>query len=45
MCDMVRMKDEIEKAYPRQCIEDKDGEYRYLYTECGNSCILSTLIR
>lgn len=25
-----------EKAYPRQCTEDKDGEYRYLHTECGN---------
>lgn len=33
---MVRMKDETEKAYPRQSTEDKDGEYRYLYTECGN---------
>lgn len=29
---MIRMKDETEKAYPRQCTEDKDGEYRYLYT-------------
>lgn len=25
-----------EKAYPRQSTADKDGEYSYLYTECGN---------
>ena len=27
---------ETEKAYPQQSTADKDGEYSYLYTECGN---------
>lgn len=27
---------ETEKGYPRQGTSDKDGEYSYLYTECGN---------
>ena len=34
---MVLMKNETEKAYPQQSTADKDGEYIYLYTECGNS--------
>lgn len=25
-----------EKAYPRPAVGDKDGEYSYLFTECGN---------
>ena len=32
---MVLMKNETEKAYPQQSTVDKDGEYSYLYTECG----------
>ena len=27
---------ETEKAYARQSVGDKDGEYSYLRTECGN---------
>ena len=27
---------ETEKAYARPATTDKDGEYSYLYTECGN---------
>lgn len=34
---MVFMRNETEKAYPQQSTADKDGEYSYLYTECGNS--------
>lgn len=34
MGKMIR--NETEKGYPRQSTADKDGEYRYLYTECGN---------
>lgn len=33
---MVRIKDEFEKAYPRQSTADKNEEYSFLYTECGN---------
>lgn len=33
---MVLMKNETEKAYPRQSTADKDNEYSYLFTECGN---------
>ncbi len=25
-----------EKAYPRPAVNDKSGEYSYLFTECGN---------
>ena len=25
-----------EKAFPRPSTEDKEGEYSYLFTECGN---------
>ena len=28
--------DETEKAYPRPATTDKEGEYSYLFTECGN---------
>lgn len=34
---MLLMKNETEKAYPQQSTTDKDGEYSFLYTECGNS--------
>ncbi|MBD5534574.1 MAG: hypothetical protein HDQ99_02720 [Lachnospiraceae bacterium] len=34
---MVLMRNETEKAYPQQSTVDKDEEYSYLYTECGNS--------
>ena len=27
---------ENENGYPRQGIGDKDGEYSYIFTECGN---------
>ena len=27
---------ETEKAYPRPATTDKEGEYSYLFTECGN---------
>ena len=27
---------ETEKAYPRPAVTDKEGEYSYLFTECGN---------
>lgn len=27
---------ETEKAWPRQSVTDKDGEYSYLFTECKN---------
>lgn len=27
---------ETEKAYPIPATGDKEGEYSYLYTECGN---------
>ena len=30
------MKNETEKAYPRQSTVDKYNEYSYLYTECEN---------
>lgn len=30
------MEYETENAYPRQSTTDKEGEYSYLYTECGN---------
>lgn len=33
---MVISKNEPEKTYPRQSAADKDNEYRYLHTECGN---------
>lgn len=26
----------VEKAYPRPSMIDKEGEYSYLFTECGN---------
>ena len=26
----------FEKGYPRQSTVDKDGEYHYILTECGN---------
>ena len=28
--------EETEKAYPRPAVTDKEGEYSYLFTECGN---------
>jgi ribosomal protein S27AE len=31
------MKNEYEKAYPWPSTSDKDGEYSFLRTECGNS--------
>ena len=34
---MVLMQKETEKAYPQQSTADNDGEYSYLYSECGNS--------
>ena len=27
---------ETEKAYPRPATTDQEGEYSYLFTECGN---------
>lgn len=27
---------ETENGYPRQGIGDKDGEYSYIFTHCGN---------
>lgn len=33
---MVILKNETEKAYPKQSTVDKDNEYRYLHTEYGN---------
>ena len=27
---------ETERAYPMSCVSDKNGEYSYLITECGN---------
>lgn len=32
-----RWDDDMEKAWPRQSNSDKDGEYSFLRTECGNS--------
>lgn len=34
---MTKHYGETEKAYPVQSTNDKDGEYRFLRTECGNS--------
>lgn len=28
---------ETERAYPRPATTDKNGEYSYLFTECGNT--------
>ena len=30
------LRGETEKAYPRPAVNDKEGEYSYLFTECGN---------
>ena len=30
------LRGETERAYPRPATIDKDGEYSYLHTECGN---------
>lgn len=35
---------ETEKAYPRQSHTDKNNEYSYLYTECGNWWYIGTTL-